>query len=889
REIQLIDALAGRTLKHMAGAEQQATTGDIIVDEDTAVNLGGTVTIDEWRTDEALDRRFGVVAHLNQPATAVPWPPIAADQLSDEIARPWLLPPVYERLQSGQAGYLAELRPAAPLFLRFSGIDYDGDDQAGDKLDRYIRWVQSVLARYEGYILQLTIGDKGSYLYTAFGAPLAHVDDDARAVGAGLELSQPPEEFAFIDRVQIGISQGRMRAGAYGSDTRQTYGVLGEETNMAARLMGLAESGQVLVRRWVAETIARQYDMQNLGQMKVKGKEEPIQVFRVVARISPSLQRPTSLYTRPLVGRARELAFFQKWLDEATHHGQVVRLEGGTGVGKSHLSAEMAEMGRQAGFQLALGSCQSMSRGVAYAPWRQIVRSLLDLEEPPSTGTRADALAERRQVTRLQQTVGKLNPAWLLRLPLLGDLLDLPIPDNATTLALDPKLRQESLLALITEMMQRWAATRPLLVVIDDVHWMDEASLALTRSLARAITDVPLLLLLVHRPIQRQDETILPELTELAHHQHLLLEELDAEAIAQLVRQQLEGPVQATAVSLIQNKAQGNPFFAEELLDNLQESGALQFSETEGWGLSPETFNALREADCLVRENGEWVVSEQAVLSAVDLGVPDSIYGTVLSRIDRLPEGHKLTLKVASVIGRLFAVRLVHEAHPVQPELPVLNEQTTEMMSRDFIRLERSAPEGEEIFAVYLFKHNTTQEVAYDTLLFAQRQQLHQAIGATIERLDDTAVVEIAYHAYRGEDWARALVYQLKAGQHDQQLFANAEAIDHYRKALKSADHLPPAETSAERLLAHSALGELLVTAGHYDEARTHLDAALALARELDDYEQQARLCRWLGRMYELRGEYMPALEWLQNGLYVLEDAELETAEAAELLLVAGL
>lgn len=889
-EIQLIDALAGRTLKHMAGAEQQAEKGEIVIDEDTAANLGDGVTILTWRTDDDLGRRFGIVQAVKMRATPTPWPPIPADSLSDDLVRPWLLPPVYERLQSGQAGYLAELRPATPLFLRFSGIDYDGDDDAGEKLHQYISWVQSVLARYEGYILQLTIGDKGSYLYTAFGAPLAHVDDDARAVGAGLELSQPPDEFAFIDRVQIGISQGRMRAGAYGSDTRQTYGVLGEETNMAARLMGLAQSGQVLVRRWVAEAIARQYEMQGLGQMKVKGKAEPIQVYRVVERLTPTMQRPTSMFSRPLVGRMKELAQFQKWLDEAREHGRVIRLAGGTGVGKSHLAAEMTEMGRQADFQLAIGSCQSMSRGVAYAPWRLIIRALLNLEEPPGAGTRTDPLADRRQINRLQRIIRDLNPNWLLRLPLLGDLLDLPIPDNATTLALDPKLRQESLLALVTEMLQRWATEQPLLIMIDDVHWMDEASLALTRTLARAMGDVPLLLLLVHRPIQRRDETLLPELNELEHYHHLLVEELDGEAVAELVHQQLEGPVLPTAVSLIQNKAQGNPFFAEELIDNLLESGALQFLEDrQGWGLAPDTFNALREADCLVRQNGDWVVSEQAVLSAVDLGVPDSIYGTVLSRIDRLPEGHKLTLKVASVIGRLFAFNLVHEAHPVRPDPPILNSQATEMMNRDFIRLERPAQDGQGLTAVYLFKHNTTQEVTYDTLLFAQRQELHRAIGEAIEQFDNTAVVEIAYHAYRGEDWPRALSYQLKAGQNDQQLFANTEAIDHYRKALKSASHLPDEQTYAERLLAHSELGELLVTAGNYDQAREHLDAALALAQEMNDFEQQARICRWIGRMYELRGEYIPALEWLQNGLYILEDEELETAEAAELLLVAGL
>ncbi len=157
------------------------------------------------------------------------------------------------------------------MFLRFSGIDFDNDDDAGQKLDTFIRRVQKILSRYEGHLLQLTIGDKGSYLYASYGAPVAHEDDMSRAVAAALDLRNLPLEMYFITEIQIGLSQGRMYTGAYGGSMRRTYGVLGDEVNLSARLMQHAQPGQILVKQHIADLTADQYNFQSIGQIKVKG------------------------------------------------------------------------------------------------------------------------------------------------------------------------------------------------------------------------------------------------------------------------------------------------------------------------------------------------------------------------------------------------------------------------------------------------------------------------------------------------------------------------------------------------------------------------------------------------------------------------------------------
>jgi class 3 adenylate cyclase len=256
--IQLTDVLAGATLDKMAMAERLAGQGEVVVTADVVHKNGGAAVFDivEWRTGDDENEQFAVISDVKAQSSYHPWPSLLSTieeiqgRLSESQLNAWLLNPVIERLKSS-GGFLGELRPAVALFLKFGGLNYDADD-AGSQLDAYIRWVQNILEQYEGYLLQVTVGDKGSYLYATFGAPLAHDDDPDRAVAACLELLRPPAPCSFMTRPQIGISQGRMWSGACGATTRRTYGVMGNETNMAARLMSHAKPGQILVSKRVA-------------------------------------------------------------------------------------------------------------------------------------------------------------------------------------------------------------------------------------------------------------------------------------------------------------------------------------------------------------------------------------------------------------------------------------------------------------------------------------------------------------------------------------------------------------------------------------------------------------------------------------------------------------
>ncbi len=278
-EIQLIEAIAGQTLDRLAAAEHAANRGEVIVQGEVAEPLAGQLTIRERRTDER-GRPLAVVTGPVAGVAPTPWPELSSDALSDAGCRPWVLSDVYERVRSGHKQYLSEPRPVAALFINFKGIDYDADVAAGAKLDTYIRWVQHIADRHEAIFDHLTMGDKGSYICLAFGAPIAHSDDETRAVYAALQLLSPPSELAFVGAIRIGVAAGQALVGTYGGRGRRTYGVQGERVNLAARLMIAAPEGDILCDDEVYRAAQGQVAFTALPPIRVKGFAEPVSVYR---------------------------------------------------------------------------------------------------------------------------------------------------------------------------------------------------------------------------------------------------------------------------------------------------------------------------------------------------------------------------------------------------------------------------------------------------------------------------------------------------------------------------------------------------------------------------------------------------------------------------------
>lgn len=818
-DIQIIDVLAGETVQRLAAAEHQAEKGEVLIDEPAAALLGEQVSILAWRDDQDSGARFASVGALTTPVAATPWPSLAPDALSDDATRPWLLPPVYARLASGMGEFLTELRPAAALFLRFGGIDYDGDEQAQPKLDGYIQRAQRILARYDSFLLQLTIGDKGSYFYAAFGAPLAHEDDTVRAVAAALELRDL--RMPFITDVQIGISQGRMRTGAYGSATRRIYGVLGDDVNMAARLMQHAAPGQALASQTVLGATANAFDWEAQEPLRVKGKAQPVTVFRLIAaqeRRSFRLHEPK--YALPMVGRAAELALIERTLELALlGRGQIVGITAEAGMGKSRLLAEAIRLTRRRQVLGYGGECQSYGANASYLVWHAIWRSFFALD---------GSWPAAEQIQALERQLIEIDPALLPRLPLLGAILNLTIGDNELTEKFDAKLRKESLEALLVDCLRARARATPLLLVLEDCHWLDPLSHDLLDVIGRAIADVPVLIVLAYRPVQVQ-RLLAPRVAQLGHFTEVALDTLPADAIAQLVRRKLgqiygEGAELAPGiVGQISDRAQGNPFYIEELLNYLHDRG-----------VTPQQTAALGQIE-----------------------LPTSLHSLILSRIDQLSENQKTLLKVASVIGRLFRAAMLWGVYTQFGNQERARADLQALRDLDLTPLDTPEPE-----LAYLFKHILTQEVAYETLPFAMRATLHDQIGQYIERtsadrLDQTLDL-LAYHYDRSENAAKQREYALRAGEAAQAAYANAAAISYYRRVLPLLDE-------AERVPVLLRLGQVLELVGEWQAADGADREAVALTERLNDAAGQAQAQRALGWLLRKRGEYAEAETWMAS------------------------
>ncbi len=301
--LQYMDVLAGQLMDELAAAEHLTGRGEVVVSAAVAAELQDRLTGVADRRRGPGGEQFAVIGALAGGAAACPWPDLAPDAISEAQAKPWLLPPIYEKVRSGKSDLLSELRPAAMLFVRFAGPDYDADDEAGDKLDAFIHWVERVVDHYDGILVQLIVGDKGSYLYIAFGVPVAHYDDAARAVSAALELRSPPTALSFIHAVSIGLAYGQVRAGAYGSPTQRAYGALGDKTNLAARLMMQAAAAGILCDEEIYQAAQAQINFEPLPPVVVKGKTQPVAVYRPLGKRTGAEAASASL-----VGRAVERA-----------------------------------------------------------------------------------------------------------------------------------------------------------------------------------------------------------------------------------------------------------------------------------------------------------------------------------------------------------------------------------------------------------------------------------------------------------------------------------------------------------------------------------------------------------------------------------------------------
>ncbi len=764
-------------------------------------------------------------ARSPEPAVPCPWPDRYAEDLPAEVLRPWMPGEIYRRLTEGEAGFVAELRQVVALFIQL-----DCPDAA---LPAQIARIQELLLPYEAWLNQVEVLDKGTVLVVLFGAPVAHGDEPLRAMEAGLAL-RAAGQTRDAGVVRLGMSLGALYTGLVGNARRLAYTAYGDEMNVAARLMQAASPGEVLINAALRRAAERRYRFSGLLDIAVKGRAEPVPAARLEGRrgmIAPAERNP-------LVGRRAELARLEAIREQVwAGRGHTVLLCGEAGIGKSRLAAALFAAWQERGARAALGQAQAAAQQQPYFAWQELLRNLWGLS------------GEATDRALLEALVAKCSSDLWARLPLLGDVLGRPLDETPLTRSLDPQLRQAGTQALVVELLRGMEG--PLLLGLEDTHWLDGPSWELALAAARGLADRPVLFLLTSRPV----EPLPPArsmLRGLPRYCEIVLDAFSPDEALEFARMRLRtSSLPPELADFLPARSQGNPFFLEELIHNLLEEGCI-----ERRGEEIAVCRALEEA-----------------------GLPGNIQGIVLSRIDRLDEPTRLTTKAASVIGRTFAYPVLRATHPVLAgEDNALRQQLSSLEVLDIVLVDTPLPEP-----VYTFQHAIIHEVAYSTLLFAQRRDLHARIARYYEQRYagqlEPHYALLAYHYGRSGDEERQVYYCQQAGQEAARRYANAEAAAFYTEALDVLAHRektqgPTAELLGQRATLLLLREEMWRRTGQRDAQRADIEALLALSQALGRRDLYLDACwRWASYLL-LMGEYDRSAHVLHEALNLLQEGD---------------
>ncbi|HLF28329.1 MAG TPA: adenylate/guanylate cyclase domain-containing protein [Anaerolineae bacterium] len=758
-----------------------------------------------------------------------------------------------------------ERKVVTMLFADISGFTALSEtldpEQVTEIVNTCFQTLTDAVAKYGGGVDKY-IGDA---IMALFGAPDAHEDDPERAIHAALEMqavlkttvSQLPPVAANLT-LHIGVNTGPVVAGAVGAIGQRDYTVMGDAVNLASRLKDTAPSGHIYVGPETYRQTSRLFEFTPLAPMRIKGKRDPVQIYAVRARAAtPGTMRGIEGLRSPLIGRGPELDTLRARLDAAAQgNGCVVALVGDAGLGKSRLIAELhqavhtantyagaahAHRSNHASVLWLEGRCTSFTQSVSYSLIAQILRSYFGL-----TGE----LDASEALLRLLEALDAVFPGEGDELlPYLGTLLGLPVGGERTRY-LDAEALQRQIFYSVRRLIGGLSLQTPLVLVLDDLHWIDETSLALLEYLLPLVGDHPLLIVWAFRP--GVEPTGIQRLAEQgARHQPQRIEQIELRPLPDnlsaslvqllLARSNLPEPIQQAIIE----RAEGNPFYLEEVIRTLIESGLL------------------------IQEAGRWVIDPRIpdLEARIRSALPDTLIGVLAARIDRLPELPKRVLGVASVVGRSFSRRLMLELIGAAAPLDA-----------GLAELERNGliESGEATWGpTFTFRHVLTQEAAYSMLLQRRRTQLHGEIANTLERLHaselDEYVALLAYHYDRSQDGAKASAYLQRAGQAALRVYANREAARFFERVV---ERLRAASQSAEQLAdALEWLGDARTAAGEVSAAIGHWQESLVLHRRNGDVEGVALLHRKLGNAWFTRGERTRAIENYQQGIEVLKDS----------------
>ena len=713
---------------------------------------------------------------------------------------------------------------------------------------------------YEGTVNQFL----GDGLMALFGAPVAHEDHAQRAAHAALGMQQAlaryreelQRERGIDFRVRLGLNTGLVVVGAIGDNLRMDYTAVGDTTNTAARMQQLAEPGQILVAESSQRLIAPYFQLSQRGTFRVKNREQPVATWELhqprpgVSRLAARAAHGLS----PFVGRDDALAELERaWAAARAGRGQVAFVVGDAGIGKSRLLFELQHRIGDAATWIQ-GDCISYGQSIPFLPVAAMLKRNFGL---------ADDDREVDVIAKIERGCAFLASDAPTVEPFLRYLLSVD-PGDPAIARMDPAQRRAQIVAALHRLTAAGSRRRPIVLVVEDAHWIDSATEDYLKSLVDSIPGLAALLILTYRPFYQQP------FGDRTYFWRLALQPVEEAAALRIVQATLAvEELPAELVAAIAGKAEGNPFFLEELGRALVETGAVHAAE------------------------GRLTLTQPAAL----LAVPETVQDVIAARLDRLAEAQKRTVQTASVIGRAFALSLLRRVSDVQSQL----EQSLAELKRIEVIYERLGAQDLE----YVFRHALTQDVAYGSMLQSERRRLHALIGAAIEEVHaerlDERTEELVYHFTRGEVWHKVVPYAREAAERAAALCVDDRAVGFYETALQALRHLPETpDTARAGVEVRLAMRAPLWRGGEPERLFALFKEAEPLASRYGLTEHLDTIYAFLVQYHWARGEQDRAIEYGQRcleratarndlglrvtGMYYLCHAHCQTGQYSEAL-----
>jgi class 3 adenylate cyclase/predicted ATPase len=763
----------------------------------------------------------------------------ATPQRSPRFASPESYTPRHlaERILTSKSALEGERKLVTVLFADLKGsmeLLADRDPEEARKiLDPVLDLMMEAVHRYEGTVNQVM----GDGIMALFGAPVAHEDHVVRACYAALRMQEAVKRYAadvrrtegIAPEIRVGLNSGVVVVRAIGSDLHMDYTAVGQTTHLAARMEQAATAGSILVTAETLRLAEGYVVVKPLGAVSVKGLDKPVQAYELTgaAGVRTRLQASAARGLTTFVGRDAEMELLGRaHLQASQGRGQVVAVVGEPGVGKSRLFYEFIRSQRTHGSLVLASGSVSYGKATSYLPVIDMLKSYFAVHDDDT----------HRQIReKIAGKVLTLDRALEATLPALLSLLDIPVDDSQWQ-ALGPPQRRQRTLEAVKRLLLSESHVQPLVLVLEDLHWVDSESEALLDGLVESLPTASILLLLNYRPEYHN------KWTGKTYYQQARIDPFAGEDAEALLRSLLGPDASVARLTLrLLERTEGNPLFVEESVRALVETGML--------GGEPGRYRFVGTME--------------------GLQVPATVEAILAARIDRLPAEEKAVLQAAAVVGKDVPRGLLAAIADIADD--ALQRHLGALQAAEFLYQTQLFPDLE-----YTFKHALTHEVAYGGLLHERRRALHARVVETVEKSYANRILEqverLAHHALRAESWRKAIGYLGQAGAKAASRSANVEAIDHLTRGLATVDRIADGpERLRLELDLQLALGPALMTTKGYgapEVVRTYARAR-ELCRHVGEHPELFTVLHGLWLYYWVRGD-MPAVLDLAQQLHDL-------------------